>query len=71
MEVSYNHICMVALYINFTCYRLSHEDLKSLPKLWLNGILDVLKRENKNAFYKLCPTRRSAGLPFMIQVRNI
>ncbi|KAI4458024.1 thada/death receptor interacting protein [Holotrichia oblita] len=48
-------------------WSVSNEDLKSLPKFWLTGILDVLKGENKNSFHKLCPTRRSAGLPFMIQ----
>ncbi|GJQ88097.1 hypothetical protein Trydic_g13108 [Trypoxylus dichotomus] len=45
----------------------SSNHFQTWPKLWITNILNVLKGENENTFHKLCPTRRSAGLPFMIQ----
>lgn len=50
-----------------TClWRLNKESLNQLPKMWLHQILIAItgiKEENS----KLCATRRSAGVPFMIQ----
>lgn len=51
-------------------WRLKKESLNQLPKMWLQQILVAiagLKEENS----KLCATRRSAGVPFMIQVSNV
>ncbi|KRT82581.1 hypothetical protein AMK59_4444, partial [Oryctes borbonicus] len=48
-------------------WRSSNEHFRTWPKLWITNILDVLKGENEDTFHKLCPTRRSAGLPFMMQ----
>ncbi|XP_053978805.1 thyroid adenoma-associated protein [Hylaeus volcanicus] len=47
-------------------WRLNNESLNQLPKMWLHQILNAIsgmKEENS----KLCATRRSAGVPFMIQ----
>ncbi|XP_076685887.1 thyroid adenoma-associated protein homolog [Andrena cerasifolii] len=47
-------------------WRLKKESLNQLPKMWLQQILVAIagiKEDNS----KLCATRRSAGVPFMIQ----
>nr|XP_033325395.1 thyroid adenoma-associated protein [Megalopta genalis] len=47
-------------------WRLKKESLNELPRMWLHQILIAItgiKEEN----LKLCATRRSAGVPFMIQ----
>ena len=53
------------------CKRLSHlqgEKLKELPRYWLQQImLAIIGLTTENS--KLCSTRRSAGVPFMVQVR--
>lgn len=54
------------------CSRLWHLDeeqkfLKQLPKVWLQQLLlAVVGLTPENS--KLCATRRSAGVPFMVQV---
>ncbi|XP_076281120.1 thyroid adenoma-associated protein homolog [Lasioglossum baleicum] len=47
-------------------WRLNKESLNELPRIWLHQIfiaITGIKEENS----KLCATRRSAGVPFMIQ----
>lgn len=56
----YNHIC----YFLFVRYPKGH--LHELPSLWLKETLGEIANENSKA--KLCATRRSAGIPFIIQV---
>lgn len=54
------------------CKRLWHcneKQLKELPKIWLVKLLLVISY-NAPANSALCATRRSAGVPFMIQVMN-
>lgn len=57
------------------CSRLWHlgdeeKFLKQLPKFWLQQILlAVAGLSSENS--KLCATRRSAGVPFMVQVSNV
>ncbi|XP_017767432.1 PREDICTED: thyroid adenoma-associated protein homolog [Eufriesea mexicana] len=46
-------------------WRLRNTNLNQLPKLWLHQILMAIIGIKQNS--KLCATRRSAGLPFMIQ----
>ena len=51
-------------------WRLSHETLNKLPKVWLHHLLLAVSGLSPgNA--KLCATRRSAGVPFMVQVKTI
>lgn len=61
-------------YIGFCrlCTRLwtmPNEKTMKWPIMWLTEILDMLSgmETKKQAFRKLCATRRSAGLPFMVQ----
>lgn len=52
-------------------WHLSEEEnlLKKLPKFWLQQILlAVIGLSSENS--KLCATRRSAGVPFMVQVNS-
>lgn len=47
-------------------WRCRSPELHELPRVWLNDLmLDIASGEKKGT---LCATRRSAGLPFMIQV---
>ncbi|XP_063979091.1 tRNA (32-2'-O)-methyltransferase regulator THADA [Diachasmimorpha longicaudata] len=47
-------------------WRAEEEKLKQLPKLWLYQVLlDITGLSSGNS--KLCATRRSAGVPFMVQ----
>jgi hypothetical protein len=48
------------------CYRSPIVSLAALPQQWLDNILLELTNEETSA--KLCATRRSAGVPFLIQV---
>jgi len=41
--------------------------LHNLPCLWLKELMDIITWGKST---KLCATRRSAGLPFMVQVQN-
>lgn len=50
-------------------WRLSKTNLNELPKLWLHQILISITGIKENS--KLCATRRSVGVPFMIQVNEI
>lgn len=50
-------------------WRLNKTSLNQLPKLWLHDILIAITGIKENS--KLCATRRSAGVPFMIQVCRI
>lgn len=48
-------------------WRVNQESLKKLPKIWLHHLLLAVSGLSPgNA--KLCATRRSAGVPFMVQV---
>lgn len=47
-------------------WRSSNASLKELPETWLKRMLEVLS--SKETCEGLCPTRRSAGLPFLILV---
>jgi hypothetical protein len=40
--------------------------LNNLPRLWLKELMDIIICGKGT---KLCATRRSAGLPFMVQVQ--
>lgn len=59
-------------YVGFSdlCKRLSHSEIESLrvlPRFWLHQLfLAIVGSPNKDT--KLCSTRRSAGVPFMVQV---
>nr|XP_012149021.1 PREDICTED: thyroid adenoma-associated protein homolog [Megachile rotundata] len=58
-HVGFNQLCT-------RLWRLDIVDLNQLPKIWLHQILIAItgiKEDN----LKLCATRRSAGVPFMIQ----
>lgn len=48
------------------CYRCDVAVLHELPKIWLNDMILAMKGLKKDV--QLCATRRSAGLPFIIQV---
>lgn len=50
-------------------WRLKKTNLNQLPKLWLHQILIAITGIKENS--KLCATRRSAGVPFMIQVDEV
>lgn len=59
-HVGFNQLCT-------RLWRSNIAHLNQLPKIWLHQILIAItgiKEENS----KLCATRRSAGVPFMIQV---
>lgn len=48
-------------------WRSKEEELRQLPLVWLHYLfLDISGLKNGN--FKLCSTRRSAGVPFMVQV---
>ncbi|XP_059621525.1 thyroid adenoma-associated protein homolog [Phlebotomus argentipes] len=56
------------------CTRLhlsQNSEVNKLPKEWLHEFLDAVlcpeKRQSSARYVKLCVTRRSAGLPFLIQ----
>ncbi|XP_050344494.1 thyroid adenoma-associated protein homolog [Nymphalis io] len=58
------------VYVGFTrmltsLWRSRNPEFNSLPKLWLEELLSAI--ESGDPEQKLCATRRSAGLPFMIQ----
>nr|XP_042902265.1 thyroid adenoma-associated protein homolog [Parasteatoda tepidariorum] len=48
-----------------TLWRCNVTSLRELPKIWLKDLLLAIKGQNETI--QLCPTRRSAGLPFIIQ----
>lgn len=54
---------MFALYMPFRCPNLS---LQKLPEEWLWDVLEEIRCSDPSS--KLCATRRSAGIPFYIQV---
>lgn len=54
---------MFALYMPFRCPNVS---LQKLPEQWLRNVLEEIKCSDPSS--KLCATRRSAGIPFYIQV---
>ncbi|CAK9832227.1 Thyroid adenoma-associated protein homolog [Anthophora retusa] len=57
-HVGFSQLCSRLWRLNKTC-------LNQLPKLWLHQILAAITGIKENS--KLCATRRSAGVPFMIQ----
>lgn len=54
---------MFALYMSSRCPNVS---LQKLPEQWLWNVLEEIKCSDASS--KLCATRRSAGIPFYIQV---
>ncbi|KAM7347162.1 thyroid adenoma-associated protein homolog isoform 2-T2 [Cochliomyia hominivorax] len=58
-------------YVGFSklCCRLwtvESNDLNSLPMLWLRDLITLISKDDLNN-EKICATRRSAGVPFMVQ----
>ncbi|CAH2090615.1 unnamed protein product [Euphydryas editha] len=58
------------VYVGFTqmltsLWRSRNPEFNELPKLWLEELMTVIESGDPSG--KLCATRRSAGLPFMIQ----
>lgn len=58
-------------YVGFSklCCRLwtvEANDLNSLPMLWLRDLITLISKDDLNN-EKICATRRSAGVPFMVQ----
>lgn len=54
---------------SYECYRSSNPSLNCLPQKWLQEALDLCTGEKQSD--KLCATRRSAGLPYLILVNNL
>lgn len=50
----------------YVCLRSGSATLQQLPAQWLKEVLDEVKCSDPSS--KLCATRRSAGIPFYIQV---
>lgn len=50
-------------------HRSSWSQLQQLPKQWLRDVMAVVVAEDRSA--ALCATRRSAGIPFFLQVHHI
>lgn len=48
------------------CVRSGSQALQQLPARWLSEVLEEVKSSDPSS--KLCATRRSAGIPFYIQV---
>lgn len=48
------------------CVRSGSQFLQQLPARWLSEVLEEIKSSDPSS--KLCATRRSAGIPFYIQV---
>ncbi|KOC70573.1 Thyroid adenoma-associated protein like protein [Habropoda laboriosa] len=57
-HIGFNQLCT-------RLWRLNKTSLNQLPKLWLHQIMTAITGIKENS--KLCATRRSAGVPFMIQ----
>lgn len=53
-------------HIKLLIFRCDIEQLNVLPKIWLEDMILAIKGFKEEI--QLCPTRRSAGLPFIIQV---
>ncbi|XP_075155703.1 thyroid adenoma-associated protein homolog [Haematobia irritans] len=58
-------------YVGFSklCCRLwtvDSSELNALPMIWLRDLMDIISQEDGNNG-KICATRRSAGVPFMVQ----
>lgn len=49
------------------CFRSGSTALQQLPAQWLKEVLEEVKCSDPSS--KLCATRRSAGIPFYIQVK--
>lgn len=47
-------------------WRHPKKTLQELPKLWLNELINAIQ-SNERSSSKLCATRRSAGVPFLVQ----
>lgn len=57
------HVCLCVC----VCYfRSRSQVLQQLPSLWLSEVLEEVKSSDPSS--KLCATRRSAGIPFFVQV---
>ena len=65
---SFEHV-----YVSFTqfvnsLWLCTDPNLSKLPRVWLEEIANHLELPSRDQKLKLCSTRRSAGLPFLIQV---
>ena len=58
--VAFSNLCALL-------WKTSHPQLHSLPQKILNDILDAVTSSKKSNKTKICATRRSAGVPFIIQ----
>ena len=54
------------MYFSVYYYRSSDPDLHLLPRKWLSEVLVDIKSNDPES--RLCATRRSAGVPFYVQV---
>lgn len=64
--------CFIVFHVFSYAYvyiRCNNERLHKLPQQWLYNILEEIKSSDPSS--KLCATRRSAGIPFYIQVSLI
>lgn len=65
----FNFLFYFIWFLFFFLFRMPNETTKVWPINWLNDIFNMLAgREKIEKFRNLCSTRRSAGLPFMVQV---
>ncbi|XP_055381327.1 thyroid adenoma-associated protein homolog isoform X2 [Condylostylus longicornis] len=58
-------------YVGFTklcskLWRTDQEELNELPMQWIDELIDIISKDEK-INEKICATRRSAGIPFMVQ----
>ncbi|KAB7493919.1 Thyroid adenoma-associated-like protein, partial [Armadillidium nasatum] len=60
-EQTYNGFEMVCA----TLWKCSDKEMNKLPSIWLNDTLTVIQSADENN--RLCATRRSAGIPFIVQ----
>lgn len=65
---SFEHVYVAFTQFVNSLWQCSDPTLCNLPKLWLEEIAHHLELPIKEQKLKLCSTRRSAGLPFLIQV---
>lgn len=51
----------------FLLLRNSRKSLQELPQKWLSELMEAIQSDNLT-MNKLCATRRSAGVPYLVQV---